>query len=335
MRYGLGVPTATEGLMYPVPYASPAEAVSLAVLAEQLGFESVWGNDHISTQRYVRAEFADPPRYLDPWLYLSYVAAKTTSLRLATCVSVLPFRHPVVLAKQAATLDQLSGGRLVLGVGIGAYREEFEAMWPGRRLDRGEYATEALTALELLFTKRSASFSGRWVSFEDVESFPKPVQHPLPVLSGGNSAGSRRRAARLATGWLPACLTPDEVAQGLEEIRAEARQAGRELPDTFEVALQVGVAIAPTRQQAVEAFTSSQLYAHLRSLSGSTLRGRQEDLLARNLVGTPDEIAEQVDRYRRAGVTTLAGLLFATDTVASTVEAMTLFSKEIIGRDRR
>jgi probable F420-dependent oxidoreductase len=334
MEYGLGVPTATEGLMYPVPYADVADAVSLAVSAELLGFDSVWGNDHVTTQRYVRAEFDRPPRYLDPWLYLSYVAARTTSLRLATCVSVLPFRHPVVLAKQAATLDQLSGGRLVLGVGIGAYREEFEAMWPGRRLHRGGYAAEALRALDALLTERTASFDGAWVSFQDVESYPKPVQRPLPVLSGGNSPGSRQRAATLATGWLPACLTPAEVAGGMTEIRKAAAEAGRELPAGFEVALQVGVSIAPTHEEAVRRFTGSQLYAHLRSLSRSTLKGRQDDLLARNLVGTPEEVREQVARYREAGVTTLAGLLFAADTVPDTVEAMTMFSEEVIHRDR-
>lgn len=334
MEYGLAVPTATEGLMYPVPYADAPAAVSLAIQAELHGFGSVWGNDHVTTQRYVRAEAATPPRYLDPWLYLSYVAAQTTLLRLATCVTVLPFRHPVVLAKQAATLDQLSGGRLTLGVGIGAYREEFEAMWPGRRLHRGEYAAEALTALSALLTERTASYQGKWVSFEGVESFPKPVQQPLPVLSGGNSAGSRRRAARLATGWLPACLTPEEVVTGLAGIRAEAAAAGRQLPAPFEVALQLGVSIAATREQAVARFTDSQLYAHLRSLAGSTLCGRQEDLVARNLVGTPDDVREQIERYRQAGVTTLAGLLFATDTLAGTVDAMAQFSTEVIQRDR-
>jgi probable F420-dependent oxidoreductase len=334
MEFGLGVPTATEGLMYPVPYADADEAVGLAVAAETLGFDSVWGNDHVTTQRYVRDEFAQPPRYMDPWLYLSFVAARTTTLRLATCVTVLPFRHPVVLAKQAATLDQLSGGRLTVGVGIGAYREEFEAMWPGRRLNRGEYAAESLSALSALLTERRASFSGKWVSFDDVESFPKPIQRSLPVLSGGNSAGSRQRAATLATGWLPACLTPAEVAAGLADIRAATAAAGRELPADFQVALQVAVSIAPTREEALSRFEASQLCAHLRSLSNSTLRDRQHDLVSRNLIGSPADILAQVDAYREAGVTALAGLLFAADTVPDTIAAMSTFSTEVIRLDR-
>ncbi len=331
MRFGLGVPTGTEGLMYPVPYADIDDAVRLAVAAEDLGFDSVWANDHVSTQAYVREEFRDPPRYYDPFAYLSYVAAVTRRVRLATAIMVLPFRHPVVAAKQAATLDQLSRGRAVLGVGIGAYREEFEAMWPDRPLNRGQHAAEALQALRLLFGERRASFDGRWVSFRDVESFPKPVQTALPILSGGNAVGSRKRAARYGDGWLPACLTPDEVAQGVAEIDEVAAADGRERSPGFEVALQVAVSVAPTREEAERRFVESQLHAHLASLSGSTLKGRDlRGLSERNLIGTPQDVAEQVARYTEAGVTTLAGLLFAANTVEETLEAMTEFSEAII-----
>src|SRR5690606_12546577 len=142
IRFGLGVPTGTEGMMYPVPYADIEQAVELSIAADRMGFDSVWGNAHVSTQRYVRDESDDPPRFYDPLSYLTYVAARTTRVKLGTAVLVLPFRHPVVVAKQIATIDQLSGGRVILGVGIGAYREEFEAMWPGRTLHRGDFARE-------------------------------------------------------------------------------------------------------------------------------------------------------------------------------------------------
>lgn len=331
MRFGLGVPTGTEGLMYPVPYAGIEDAVRLAVVAEDLGFESVWGNDHLTTQAYVRDEVTTPPNFFDPFAYLSYVAAVTQRIRLATAVMVLPFRHPVVAAKQAATLDRLSAGRAVLGVGIGAYREEFEAMWPGRRLNRGEYAAEAIQALRALFTQRRASFDGTWVSFDDVESYPKPVQSPLPILSGGNAAGSRHRAARYGDGWLPACLTPAEIADGLADIGQVAEASGRELPGEFEVALQVAVSVAPTHEEAERRFRESQLHTHLASLSASTLKGRSLDSLAeRNLIGTPDEVAEQVSRYADAGVTTMAGLLFAANTVPETIDVMAEFSETVI-----
>lgn len=331
MRFGLGVPTGTEGLMYAVPYADIDQAVELARAAERLGFDSVWGNDHVTTQRYVRADFDQPPRYYDVFAYLSYVAAVTTRIRLGTAIMVLPFRHPVVAAKQAATLDQLSHGRAVLGVGIGAYREEFEAMHPGTQLHRGQHAEEAISALQRLFTERSASFHGKWVAFEDVESYPKPFRGHLPLLSGGNSPGSRSRAARLADGWLPACLSVDEVRSGVRLIRDEAEQHGRELPGDFDVALQVGVSVAPTREQARRRFESSQIFRHLLSLSKTTLKDQGvDDLFSRNLIGTPQDVAEQVEAYREAGVTTMAALLFAADSVEETLDAMAQFSEEVI-----
>ncbi|MCG5215776.1 TIGR03619 family F420-dependent LLM class oxidoreductase [Streptosporangium sp. KLBMP 9127] len=334
MRFGLGVPTGTEGLMYPVPYADIGQAVRLAVEAERLGFDSVWANDHVSTQAYVREEFETPPRFYDPFGYLSYVAAITSRIRLATAIMVLPFRNPVVAAKQAATLDQLSGGRAVLGVGIGAYREEYEAMNPGRPLHRGEHAAEAIQALQALFTRRRASFHGRWVDFHDVESYPKPMQPTLPILSGGNAPGSRTRAALYADGWLPACLTPGEVADGIAAIGDRATAARGGLPPGFEVALQVAVCVAPTMEEAWRRFRASQIHNHLVSLSGSTLKDQGvEDLARRNLIGTPESVAEQVAAYRAAGVDTMAGLLFAANTVEETVDAMAEFSETIIGRE--
>lgn len=316
--------------MYPVPFADVDQAVEMALLAEQLGFDGVWGNDHVSTQRYVRGEFGAPPRFYDPVTYLAYVAATTTRLRLATCVLVLPFRHPVLVAKQAATLDLISGGRFVLGVGVGAYREEFEAMYPGRDVHRGRYADEFLQGLAQLFGQRQASYAGEYIEFADVESFPKPVQDPLPILSGGNSAGSRRRAATHADGWLPACLTPAEYAEGLAEIRDRRAAADRD-DRPFEAAIQLVVSLADRHADAVAGFRSSQVHTHLASLGASTMRGRLGDSLElRNLIGTPDEVAARIRDYQNAGVTSFAGLLFAANTVEETTEAMQRFSEQVI-----
>ncbi len=316
--------------MYPVPFADPDEAIRLAVEAEELGFDSVWGNDHLTTQQYVRAEFDAPPRFYDPLVYLGYVAARTQRIRLATGILVLSFRHPAQVAKQVATLDHLSHGRMVLGVGIGAYREEYEACWPGVELHRGEHAQEALEALDVLFTQRRASYRGRWVSFDDVESYPKPLQSPLPVLSGGNAPGSRRRAALLAQGWLPACLTTAELTAGVAEIRGLAKEHGRELPTNFEIAPQFAVSLGRTEQEAHDRFERSQVCAHMRSLSQSTLKGREEDFPARNLIGTPDQIRARVRDLAAAGVHTCSGLLFATNTVEETLAQMRLFATEVI-----
>ncbi|WP_308799121.1 TIGR03619 family F420-dependent LLM class oxidoreductase [Agromyces silvae] len=336
MRFGLGVPTGTEGLMYPVPYADPEQAVRLAVEAERLGFDGVWGNDHVTTQRYVREEFAEPPRYYDPYLYLAYVAAETSTLHLATAITVLAFRNPVVLAKQVATLDQLSGGRFKLGVGIGAYREEAEAMWPGAKIHRGRQADEYMQALQLLFTERSATFSGEFVNFVDVESFPKPRQEVLPILSGGNSEGSRDRAAKYGQGWIPAVLAPEELAAGLADIRARAEAFGRELPADFDVAPQFSVSIGRDQADAIANFEQSQLYQHMRSLSKSTLKDQDPaDFARRNLIGGAQQMLDQVHAYAEAGVTTMSALLFARNTVDETLDAMAWFAEHVIAPYRK
>jgi len=218
----------------------------------------------------------------------------------------------------------------VLGVGIGAYREETEALWPGRAMHRGRYAAEFMQACGVLFRDRRASFSGEYISFADVECYPKALQEPLPMLSGGNSLGSKQRAGRYGQGWLPACLTPAEIADGMSEVRAAADVAGRELPADFDVAPQLAVAIGATEREAMKTFEESQLFAHLRSLSDSTLRGRQADWGERNLIGTAEQIIDRIGQYQQVGVTTLCGLIFAANTVSQTLDQVAQFAESVI-----
>jgi alkanesulfonate monooxygenase SsuD/methylene tetrahydromethanopterin reductase-like flavin-dependent oxidoreductase (luciferase family) len=197
-------------------------------------------------------------------------------------------------------------------------------------MHRGDYAEEFMQSCALLFGKRRASFSGKYISFTDVESYPKAVQNPLPVLSGGNAPGSKQRAGRYAQGWLPACLTPEEMAEGMVEVRAAADAAGRELPADFDVAPQLSVSIGATQEEAMTTFESSQLYSHMRSLSQSTLKGRQADWADRNLIGTAEQMIDRIGRYEEAGVTTLSGLLFASNDVSHTRDQMSEFAETVM-----
>ena len=166
-----------EGLTYPIPFSNPEDLVRIAQHAEALGYHSVWGNDHMTTQHYVRAEFSVPPRFWEPLVTYAYLAAHTKRLRFGTGVLVLPMRRDIVVtAKQIATLDHFSNGRVEIGVGIGAYREEFDALNPQARVHRGDMVVEGVTALRLLFSQRAASFDGKYYKFRDVELFPKPKQ---------------------------------------------------------------------------------------------------------------------------------------------------------------
>src|SRR5690242_6573581 len=222
MRFGIELPTCTSGMMHPVPFATVHQVVDLAIEAEQLGYHEAAGNDHLSTMDYIRKAWNEPPDFFEPLVVLAHVAAKTSVLRLATGIMVMTLRDPVLLAKQVATLDRLSDGRVTLGVAVGGYRDEFESVVPELRYaDRAELVRERIAALRVLWERRHSSYQGKYVRFENVESYPKPVQSPLPILSGGNADGSLRRAAELCDGWLPAKLGPDRIRAGRAEV-AEA-----------------------------------------------------------------------------------------------------------------
>lgn len=334
-QFGIGIPTGTEGLMYPIPFAKATDNIRLAQAAERLGYDSVWGNDHVSTQHYVRKEYPQAPNYYAPLLVLAAIGAATQRVKLATALLVVPFRHPVLIAKEVATLDQLSGGRVLLGVGIGAYREEFEAMYgsvAANKVNRGELLDETLASLERLWSPEDASFSGKYFTFESVQTFPKPVQQPVPVYIGGNSPEGWRRCGRYGQGWLPAVLSPAEVKSGVTQIRRYLEEYGRG-EQQIDVAPQLVVSLGRTHEEAVRRFEASQVHKHLVSLKKSTLKGQQSGTMEeRSLIGTPDEIAEQIDRYVEAGVTTFSAMLFANNTIDSFIESMQWFSEEVIDR---
>lgn len=331
MLVSAGLPTCMEGMMYPVPFASPEQVIEVAQWAERLGYHSVWGNDHMTTQRYVRAEFDRPPNFWEPLVVYAYLAAVTTRLKFGTGLLVLPMRRDiVVVAKQLATLDHFSGGRLMVGLGVGAYREEFEALQPGVRAHRGRMLEEGVQALQRLFGERVASWQGEYYAFEDVEMYPKPLQDPLPLYIGGNSDEAVRRAATYAQGWLPAGIPADQLAPKIERLK-ELLEAGGRRFEEVDVAVQYITYVGRTQEAAVERFRRSQMYKHLVSLSASTLReqaGRRHEEI--NLIGTAEAILEKVEGLRQVGVKHLCGLYFCADSVAELKDQMQAFAEEVM-----
>ena len=203
-----------EGLTYPIPFSEPETIIRIAQAAEKFGYNSVWGNDHMTTQNYVRAEFPVPPRFWEPLMVYAFVLSNTTTLKVGTGVLVLPMRRDIVVtAKQIATLDHFGKGRLEIGVGIGAYREEFKALQPDSKLERGDIVDEGLQALRLLFAERVATFEGKYYRFKDVELYPKTLQKRIPIYVGGNNANNIRRTVAWGDGWLPAGMEVDRLGR--------------------------------------------------------------------------------------------------------------------------
>jgi probable F420-dependent oxidoreductase len=219
MRFGYVVPN-NFGV------ADPVQLVELAVEAEALGFGSVWVNHHVLNVGYVRDRLEDAP-YHDALITLSWIGAATSRVRLGTSVLVMPYLHPMVLAKELATLDGLTRGRLSVGLGVGSLPEE-NALLGVIYEGRGRYSNEFIEVLKLLWTEPRASFQGEFFAFDDLISSPKPLQDPHPpILVGGNRPPALRRAGGLGDGWHGLNLRPDSVRKRLPAIQEAAAAADR------------------------------------------------------------------------------------------------------------
>ncbi|MCV7229543.1 LLM class F420-dependent oxidoreductase [Mycolicibacterium komossense] len=213
--------------------ASVEDLARIAQAADQFGFEFLTCSEHVA----IPSAEADTRGavYWDPLATLGFLAARTTRIRLATAVLVLGYHHPLEIAKQYGTLDRVSAGRLVLGVGIGSLVEEFELL--GAPFDRrGARADDALRGLRAALSTESPAYDGPFYSFSDMTVVPHAVQPRVPIWVGGRSIQSLRRAVRLAEGWMPFGLGSAQIEQLLTEI---------EIPPGFEVVLGSGQPLDP------------------------------------------------------------------------------------------
>ncbi|QBD75567.1 LLM class F420-dependent oxidoreductase [Ktedonosporobacter rubrisoli] len=209
--------------MYACSY--PETAIQVAKLAEEAGFESLWAGEHVVLQspRGPHSPMAPHDRILDPIVALTYLAAHTSRVRLGTGIIILPQRNPLVLAKELASLDELSGGRLICGVGVGYLESEFRALGIPFS-DRGIRTDEYLAAMQAIWTQPNPAYHGRFVSFEGVQAHP---QRNIPVVVGGESVPAYRRAVQRATGWYGFNLDPNFTASALADIRKAMQDAAR------------------------------------------------------------------------------------------------------------
>jgi probable F420-dependent oxidoreductase len=223
------------------PFAFPELFANLVRTAEAVGIESIWTVEHVFVPREYTSQYPysasgkmpapDDVPISDPILPLAFAAAMTTTLRLGTGVVILPQRHPAYLAKEMATLDVLSNGRALLGVGSGWLQEEFEALGVPFN-ERGARTNEAIRAMRSLWKDTPEPFAGKFFTWGAVESNPKPVQKPgIPIIVGGHSDAAARRAARYGDGFFPARGEPALLARACAVLREECRKIGRRVED--------------------------------------------------------------------------------------------------------
>ncbi len=275
--------------------SDPEWLVAFVRHAEAVGFESVYTAEHL----VVPADYTTPYPYApsrrmllpvdaaipDPLELLAFCAAHTDRLRLGTGIVVLPLHNPVQLAKRAATVDVLSGGRLILGVGVGWLREEADAV--GVPFDqRGARTDEAIAALRVLWAEDEPSFSGRFWQFERACSYPKPLARKVPIHIGGHSRAAARRAGRLGDGFHPLGLDDDGLRDRLAALRRAADAAGR---DADVIELTLGGGLVDTDDEAIERARS---FGAARMVLGTR---------ERDIAKVRDQLSAFADRFIAAG----------------------------------
>ena len=234
------------GLMYANagPFAYPEGMTNLARTAEAAGIESLWTVEHVvipvgykSTYPYDPSGKIPAPDSMpipDPLLWLASAAAVTKTIRLATGILILPQRHPLYVAKEVATLDVLSGGRAILGIGVGWLEEEFQALGIPFE-DRGSRTAETVRAMRSLWKDEPEAFEGKFFRWPPLQSHPKPIQKPgVPIVVGGHTALSARRAARYGDGFFPGVADEAQLKSITQTLRDECKKIGRR-PEEVEI----------------------------------------------------------------------------------------------------
>ena len=272
-----------------VSLANPDSLRTLATRAEELGFDHLWLGDHIIMPTHIssrypytvdRASPFDPTQPIpEPLTTLTYLAGCTQRIKLGPFVLIVPYREPIFTAKIISTLDYMSGGRVILGVGVGWMEEEFKALGLDTFNERGKVTDEYIRIYKELWTNDDPQYQGQYSQFSGFKFHPKPVQKPHPpIWVGGNTTVALRRAATLGDGWMPIGLQPHtrleagDVAKTVNRLRDMTEQAGR-ARDAVDIALGLNIVFDPS--------------------PGSSRR---------TMTGSAEEIAMDIALYQQAGV---------------------------------
>jgi probable F420-dependent oxidoreductase len=310
MDFGLHLPASTATV-------KPDDLVRFAQQAEELGFYCVTVADHVIVPRdisvpypyTVDGKYPGTGYHLETLMTMGFLAGATKRIRFVTSVMILPYRNPIVTAKMLASLDVLSGGRIIVGAGVGWMKEEFENLQAPAYKERGKVTDEYIKAFRELWSSDNPTFNGKHCRFSNIVLLPKPVQKPgIPIWIGGHSKQALRRAGELGDGWHPIGgvptipLEPEDVKKDFATLAEYARKAGRD-PKTIRVALK-----------------------------GSLFdREKKIDDRRRRFMGSAEEIAGDIRDYRDAGVDTMI-FDVRRPSINETLERMEWMAKEVFPR---
>ncbi len=321
------------------PLASPESIIRVAKESQALNFDSIWVHDHLTwTQEIHRTHISsgseealrtnDHPDFYEAMTTLAYLSGIVTKARLGMACLVVPCRNPVYAAKQVASLDVMSGGRLDLGVGIGSpatiHSREYEVVGVNRRV-RGKICDDYIRAMKSIWTTHPSSYKGEFVSFTDAEIHPKPLQKPHPPLwVGGWTEAAMTRTARLGDGWLPAWLRPRDIGDRFQQVKEMAAALGRD-PGKMHLGIEVYVSIDRDARKAQE-----NAMGTFQASRGTYEREMTIEFLQEvSLIGSPEQIRAQVQAYQAAGVSHFEAKFIYSD-LDRLSAMMQLFAQEVL-----
>ena len=264
---------------WPIKSADPEAILDLVDFFESLDVDSLWVSDRLVSAGLI----------LEPITFLSYIAGRLRKMKLGTSTLVLPTRNPIVLAKELATLDFLSQGRLFPAIGLGGEEsKDLQAIGVSKK-ERAGRTDEMIVLMRRLWTEDNVTFKGKFFAVEDATIMPRPWQKGgLPIWIGGRSEAALRRTGRLGDGWLVSSVSPVEVEAGIKSIRAYATESGREVPEDHYGVL-IPFYFAASADKALE-------------VAGRSIRPRADLPVAEfTAFGTPDQIRAKVQSYIAAG----------------------------------
>lgn len=326
MKIDTEFPNAREGVFVPPGFATPDQIVEVVKFCEDLGYHALWATDFITPTPMYGIPAGEKPDWYEPLISIAYCAAFTKRIKLGTGLILAPFREPVILAKQVAAIDQFSKGRMLLGLGLGMCRDEFEALNPRRpKAHRGNMMDEIIELLTRFFSdEESVTYEGEYNAVKGVSLYPKPLQKPLPMYVPLRAEAALGRIAQWGLGvTAPAAILPAR----LKALEPHLEAAGRTLRDLDAIA-EGEVFLGRTREEAIANYQKTR--------HGQFRLKRQplDQFLQQNYVGTVDDVLEGLLKLKAEGIEHFNLLHIPGDTIGARKELLQQFAEELMPKLR-
>jgi len=322
MRFDVEFPNAREGVFVPPGFVTPEQMIEVVQFAEKLGFWAVWATDFVTPTPMYGIPQGEKPDWYEPLISIAFCAAHTKKINLGTGLLLAPLRDPVILAKEVATLDQFSKGRMLLGLGLGMCRDEFEALMPRKqKAHRGNMMDELIDLTSrLLSDEKDVMFDGEYNAVTGVSLYPKPYQKKLPIYVPCRATDAYERIAK----WgLNITAPAPSLTKHLGALKPLFEKHGRKITD-IDVIAEGEIYFGKDRQDA------ASRYAKTRHGQFRLKRQPLESFLEGNWVGSADEIVEKMSKLKAQGFTHFNILHVPADTLAERKELMQRFAEDIM-----